>query len=477
MSNYEIRDPDQARQHILQGLLLSRCAPMTAARAVDALQWSMEIVSDGSPLPPMGFVADVGYVAFGSLRSADLNQSQSVPGLDPTVSRRYEDYVLGKLYADMSFERASDAVMRFNGRDRHRGLAYMINQQRVRSGFDGVVLTPAVIKGLLQLKPEEIEAAAWESVAEDGIAQYLIEDYENLIGAIRNTGELLGPEDIFELESGTALAEFGQRIALRQVLQMASLMQQDLPKQKPRSQPRRYSVATNIMEEDHYPIGGFTSISNRGTIESLVRSELAYIDDDIRPDLFDIKFARNELLYYSRDENQFLRRRLTFVFVLHPDLVAIRMKDGDLPCQRVILLLASLYICVRQLLDWLSNDAIRFEFLFVKSSDDRELADERTLVETLLREETNQGNVLVDSIDEADIDAHCVQLARTSLCHTLAISSGDVSYTDDLSLASRLKIDAAHPTLILPDELVQDAEDTGFEGWKEQLDRLLKFWV
>ena len=74
---------------------------------------------------------------------------------------------------------------------------------------------------------------------------------------------------------------------------------------------RRYSVATNIMEEDHYPIGGFTSISNRGTVESMVRSELAYIDEGMRPDLFDIKFARNELLFYSRDENQFLRRRLS----------------------------------------------------------------------------------------------------------------------------------------------------------------------
>ncbi|MFK8114973.1 MAG: hypothetical protein AB8B91_22410 [Rubripirellula sp.] len=477
MSNYEIRDPDEARLHILQSLWLSRCVPMTAERAVQALQWSMEVVSDGSPLPPLGYVADVGYVAFGSLRSNDLTESQTVTGFDPTVSRRYEDYVLGKLYADLSFERASDALMRYSGRDRDRGLAYMINQQRVRCGFGGAVLPPAVIKGLLGLEPTQVLAQAVAAVEEDGIAPYLIEDYEALIAAVRNTGELLGPEDIFELESGTALAEFGQRIALRQVLQMATLLQQDLPRQKPRSQPRSYSVATNIMEEDHYPIGGFTSISNRGTIESLVRSELAYIEDDIRPDLFDIKFARNELLYYSRDENQFLRRRLSFVFVLHPDLVASRIKDGDLPCQRIILLLASLYITVRQLLEWLSDDAIRFEFLFVKSTDDRELADEKTLVETLLREEMKQGTVVSETIAATDIAARCIDMARTSLCHTLAISSGEAEYTDDVSLASRLQIGAAHPTLIFPNEVTDVLEDEGFEGWKEQLDRLLKFWV
>ena len=35
--------------------------------------------------------------------------------------------------------------------------------------------------------------------------------------------------------------------------------------------------------------------------------------------MFDIKFIRDELLYYSRDENQFLRRRRAFVFGLSAD--------------------------------------------------------------------------------------------------------------------------------------------------------------
>jgi hypothetical protein len=483
MSTYEIRDPDRARTHILQGLLLSRSAPLTAERAAAALTWAMEIVSDGSPLPPLGFVADVGHVALGALRTADLLQLPEVEGLDHTLSRRYEDYVLGKLYADISFERASDALLRYRGRDRDRGLAYMVNAQRVRSGFGGAILTPAVIKGLLQTAPDQVVRQAWEAVGDEGISARLIGDYEAIILAVRNTGQLLGPEDIFELESGTALAEFGQRIALRQVLQMAQLLQREIPKQKPRSMPRKYSVATNIMEEDHYPIGGFTSISNRGTVESLVRSELAYIDDESRPDLFDIKFARNELLYYSRDENQFLRRRLSFVFVLYPDLVAARIKDNSLPCQRIILLLACLYVCVRQLMDWMSHDAIRFEFLLVESADDRILRDERTLMETLLREQIVMGSVAIESVRAAEVAERCSALARTSLCHTLSIATGDVPDSDAFSIAARMRIDAAQPTLILPDERSEakpaagSTSESGFAGWEEQLERLLRFWV
>ncbi len=44
-----------------------------------------------------------------------------------------------------------------------------------------------------------------------------------------------------------------------------------LPKQKPTGAKRHYAVATNILEEDLYPVGGFSSIANRGTMESLLR--------------------------------------------------------------------------------------------------------------------------------------------------------------------------------------------------------------
>lgn len=477
MSTYEIRDTDAARQHVLQGLLLSRSAPITPKSVSRALAWSMEVVSDGSPLPTVGFVADVGFVALGTTRSSDLTRLENVEGLDHTITRRYEDYVLGKLYADISFDRAGDALLRYSGRDQDRGVAYIINQQRVRCGFGGAVLAPGVIKGLQQLPPDEVVLQAWRSLEDDGLSPTLQADFESLIAAVRNTGELLGAEDIFELESGTALAEFGQRIALRQVLQMATRLGSDLPKQKPRSQPRRYSVATNIMEEDHYPIGGFTSLSNKGTVESMVRSELAYIEDDMRPDLFDIKFARNELLYYSRDENQFLRRRLTFIFALYPSLKQARFKDDTLPCQRIIMMLAGLYVLTGQLIEWLSSDAIRFEFLFVEPDSSPVLDDERTLLETLFREEIASGTVALESIDPADLESRCTARARTSLCHSLSIGCDTMPQSDDLSIASQLLLERPEPTLLLADESVVEPDETGLDGWKEQLDTLLRFWV
>ena len=57
-------------------------------------------------------------------------------------------------------------------------------------------------------------------------------------------------------------------------------------------------MPTRVLDEDQYPVGGYTSISTRGSIESLLHSQLAYMEPE-SPDLFDMKFVRDELFYYS----------------------------------------------------------------------------------------------------------------------------------------------------------------------------------
>ena len=57
-----------------------------------------------------------------------MKEPLHVPGWPPALGRTYEDHVLGKLYADWTFERASDALRRYQGKDRARGLAYLVNQ-------------------------------------------------------------------------------------------------------------------------------------------------------------------------------------------------------------------------------------------------------------------------------------------------------------------------------------------------------------
>ena len=181
------------------------------------------------------------------------------------------------------------------------------------------------------------------------------------------------------------------------MIQSTAALMAALPRHKVQPQSRRHDVPTHVLDEDTYPVGGFSSISNRGSVESLLHSQLAYMDEE-RPDLFDMKYLRDELLYYARDENQFLRCRRTFVFVFYPDLVTTRFKDVNLPWQRIILLLGLTLAITYKLIEWLSTDALVFEFLFLADDDAVPLGGEKALLEMILREQTANGTTVITTL-------------------------------------------------------------------------------
>ncbi|MGE3806209.1 MAG: hypothetical protein AB7K24_16180 [Gemmataceae bacterium] len=483
MSDQELRDPEEARRFVEEGLWLARASGPHASGVRPALEWALEVASIGLPLPPLGFLADLGTILYVPNPVGRAGKENiELPGVPAGLIRTYEDHVLGKFFADWSFERGGDALRRYQGRDRARGLAFVVQQFRERAGFTGVHLSPAILRGVLDKPPDAVLASGFELLSKQGLSPLAIALYESLIAAARRCPEVLGPEDLFELERGTALSEMGQRVALRQVLKVSAQFEAQLPLHRPRSQSRRREVATRIFDDDVYPVGGYSSLSNRGSIESLLHSQLAYMEGagSERPDLFDIKFLRDELLYYARDENQFLRRRRSFVFALHADLAAARFKDPELPWQRGILLLGLLLAGVRKLIDWLSDDALRFEFLFVETTEDEEhpLADERELLELILREQVANGTVHFDTIAEAALAEHCTRLARRSLCHCLNASSADRPWAAEETESARLVLDAAAPALGFAEQEAEQVEaDSALEAWHKALERLVGTWL
>ena len=215
---HQFRDPDEARRWAVQGLWLMQASPPFAKTFPPALEWSLEMASAGAGLPPLGFVADVGRIALGGGSPAAALPHDEAPraatGLEPGVAREYEDYVLGRLYADLTFQRAADAILHYQGRDRSRAIAFLLTQMADRAGLPGVMLSPAILKRLLEEPAADVLMEGWESIRDEGLLPLLGQQQARLITAIRGTGDLLSGTDLFELERGTALAEFGQRLAL-----------------------------------------------------------------------------------------------------------------------------------------------------------------------------------------------------------------------------------------------------------------------
>ena len=482
MTPIELRDPDVARTVLSQGLWFQRVVPPSAATVRPALERALEVVAAGQPLPPIGFVGDLGNVVFELGRDARGGHDLSgIVGLPPGLIRAYEDLVLGKFYTDWTFDRASDVLRHLGGRDRHRGLAFVISQFMERGAAEGIFLSPAVIKSLLETPPDEVLARGWGTLARDGLTPLVPRLYEGLIAATRRLPEVLAPEDVFELEHGTALAQLGQRVALRQVLEAARRFEAALPAQRVRPRSGRREVPTHIHDEDTYPVGGFASLSNRGSLESLLHSQLAYMEPAgaaARPDLFDVKYLRDELLYYSRDENQFLRRRRAFVVVLTPDLVRARFKDVDLPTQRIVLALGLLVAAGRRLVDWLSDDALVFDFAFVGEAGAQALTQERDLLAMVFREALANGTVrLIPVEDLRHATAVCRERARRSTCHALVVGVEPPAIEADAVTVARLSIDGPIPILVGNVPITPGATDDPIAAWEAVLLQLLVDWA
>jgi hypothetical protein len=369
-------------------------------------------------------------------------------------------------------------LRRLSGREQARGVAFLLNQIRQRAGFSGVHLSPAVIKAALERLPQETLNEGWDSLSRGQLQPVVTELYEELTSAVRTMGEILGQEDVFELERGQFLAPFSQRVAHRQVLQAAAAIEACLPRHRMPPRVQRREVPTRILDEDTYPVGGFSSLSTRGSVESLLHSQLAFMEPQDRPDLFDVKFLRDELLYYSRDENHFLRRRRTFLFILFPDLVKTRFKDADMPWQRIVLLLAFLLAAVRKLTEWLSTEALLFEFVFLQEGKASPLEAEYAVLEMMLREQLTSGTVALTVMPLERLAALAELRARRSVCHCLLIATTDQLLKVDGTVVTRLRLDRPLPAFGINDEALPYADaDEPITGWASALERVLGSWL
>lgn len=399
MDILELSNSAEARQFLLASLNLLRIGGLKPDRVRPTLQWARTIVSDGQPLPLLGLVGDLGQMATAGESTTSEAGDGSLNAEWSSAMRSYEDHVLAKFFADRHFERASDIVRTLRNGLQDRGVAYLINQFRKHCDIGGVLLSPSVIKALLDLPPREVVSMAQSAWTADDHAM-LRQQLLALVAACRRRADVLSADDVFELEHGIALADLGQRIALMQMKRASDAFLEAMPRRPLRVAAIRREVASALDDEDAYPVGGFASISTRGGIESLLQSQLAYMEvgsDAVRPDLFDIKYLREELLYYSRDDNQFLRRRRQFTIELDADLAMARFKDPDLPYQRLTMALGGLCALVVRLQQWLRHDDLRFHFVLPPSGVRDNLSAEAELLKTYFREAIALGTVAIQS--------------------------------------------------------------------------------
>ena len=160
-----------------------------------------------------------------------------------------------------------------------------------------------------------------------------------------------------------------------------------------------------------------------------------------------------------------------------------RIKDSELPCQRIILLLACLYVCVRAVARLAEKRCDPFRVL-VRRAGGRPRPQRRTDADGDAAPRRNPDGQRRGRLDPGGGCRGQVRraLGRISLCHTLSIAAAEMPQPTESASAAWMWIDGHQPTLVLPNPMRrepprQPQSESGVEGWQEQLERLLRFWV
>jgi hypothetical protein len=487
------------------GLCLGRLIRPSAAAVDEVCPWVRAAVEEAPQLPPVGVIADVGQLLSGAL----LDSSRALSPGDPAVERalaRYDEQVLGRLAADPRLEAAGDALARLPEHRRPAAVALAVEHILGNLGFDGgAPVRPAVARRLLGRPPAEIldlglSALRHQAGGAEGV-EALVAGYEQLAQRARHVRALISDALVFALENLDVLRSRAQRLAAEQMVEIAASFDKQIPQRLRRLVRRRGNVQTRVEDDSHYPTGGFSAISNSGSLENLVSSELVYMnppDDGDGPgddaaadggvgasanviDLFDVRYAEGELLFYTRDESAFSRNRRLIVFALAPDLVRARFKDTALPAQRLVVALGLLLCAVRRLSDWLCDEALELRVVLV--DDERGVApldEERELATLLLGEWIDKGVARVDRAET--MAALTVQLegeASRAEVDLVTLASAPPPKRSDRRgkvLRNHLDLSSAAPLLTpasgLPSPAREDADP--WQAWVDAARQLLQ---
>ncbi len=473
-----------------------------AGRASRALVWYRRLVAAGRPAIPFCIVHDLGWL----LLETDAFPFRSLRGIDDRgdadhdadlreLRLLYEGRLCNALLGDPSFRRASFAVAQAAEPDEPlvraielltaplapvRPLQDGVGGERERATFAPAgwpPLNPALLR-------ETVVRGALDEAA-------CLERFDELLGGERGSFELVrravqailerqarsglvASEDLAELEHWRVFARASQRLLFRRIAGVSRRIGPfDARGFREREEPEQ--VETELPDEGYYPEGGISELTCRGSIESLVPSELIYIDertggDDGPADLFTVRMLENELLYYMRETGQLRRRRRTVAIVIDAS-AETRLRPPGAPDNLAVLaygLAQRLEVDLRSLF---AASSLRIHIVVV-SSDATErgrVEEDRDLLERTFSDEVAHGLATVDCPAEVDLGVY--EERGRSL---VAVAIG----TPASPILARLAADEEGPTCF-PVELIpgdaapgaRDDDDPERRGTRARIDR------
>lgn len=340
-------------------------APLTPQNFRRAAQWFSALYGQGWERLPFFVVFDLGHLLLEGSQFAfrSLHAGAAISDDNPELAARvaYENRLLNRLLVLPVFAELRDILD--DAVDPNPRIVAILSCWL--APLREVAALPTLQTSIQTLR--QISSPPSLSVAE---ARVQIEKQLNLPGLIAGQREvvlevmgnaplsqLIGPEDLFIFRHIEALSNSALRLTARQLVFLEQQMgDTDPPPAHLRREPPQIQV--NLQDAGYFPQGGLDQLANRGSIENLVRTELAYIDPTEDVDLFTMRYLEGELLYYTRDDAQLLRRSRTAHIALELDQTHHIQYPGH-PAQLGLLLRAMVGRLIDDLFTIFSTDSLK----------------------------------------------------------------------------------------------------------------------
>jgi hypothetical protein len=454
------------------GLALRRVnAPDEGGDDVAIAQAISSCANELAALPPPGMIADVATL----LAGARLPLSKPVAGDDALRSavRAYDDDVLARLVTNARFDDVLAAYAHLAPGDRPAAIAIVVGAICERAAFAGASVSPATLRRALARPRDEREAAARTELLGGASAQRLTEQYDRLARSSRQARALVDQREVFAIDHLSVLRDLGGRMTADMLSAAAEAFEGKLPRRLTANRLTRGVRDTMLADESLYPAGGFSAITPGGSnanLENLVTSELAYMEDGDETDVFTVRYVEGELLYYTRDDSVFRRHRRVIGIALAADLDDARVKDRDMPWQRLIAALGLLAAAIRWLTEQLGEHALTIRVAFPPG----QLTEEREIFALLLGGEIQRGLVVVD---EATVERAIVETAthiNTAVTDVVTLSLGDAPAIPKGLRALHVNLAGRAPVL---GSAEPDATNDSWNEWCDAAEDLLRWLV
>lgn len=470
----ELRSQADVQNWLAAGLCLRRVISEDDDTAVAGA--IIACASELPALPPPGVIADIATLLAG-VRPQTEPPAIADEALRAAV-RAYDDDVLGRLVTTARFDDVLAAFAHLPQIKKPVAVALVVGALCERSGFKGVSVSPASLRRALARPRDERESAGRVELRGGTMAPRLAEAYTQLARGARQSRNLVDDREVFQIDHLETLANYSRRLAADHIAAAGEALQRTLPRRLPANAEKRGARDTQLQDDNTYPAGGFSAITPGGSsanIENLVSSELVYMEDGEVVDLFTLRYIEGELLFYTRDDSVFRRHKHVITIALGADLDDARVKDPDVPWQRLVLALGMIVAAIRWLTDQLGHEALEIRLSFPPKL----LVQERELVSLLLEGEITSGTVAVveETTPDSVLHAHEVTNAISDL---VVVSMGPVPELPKRTRALHLCLGAPAPYVV---ELAprhgatpEATPDTWLE-WGEVTEDLLRWLV